>query len=46
MLTPEQLAHCADDIVNLYAQLEEVSSKKNYHNFEELLLTNDTWEVK
>lgn len=23
MLTPEQLAHCADDIVNLYAQLEE-----------------------
>lgn len=23
MLTPEQLAHCADDIINLYAQLEE-----------------------
>ena len=23
MLTPEQLAHCADDIVELYSQLEE-----------------------
>lgn len=23
MLTPEQLAHCADDIINLYSQLEE-----------------------
>jgi len=30
----------------VYAQLEEISSQKNYHNFEELLLTNDTWEVK
>jgi 2-oxoglutarate ferredoxin oxidoreductase subunit beta len=30
----------------VYAQIEEVSEKKNYHNFEELLLTNDTWEVK
>jgi 2-oxoglutarate ferredoxin oxidoreductase subunit beta len=28
------------------AQIEEVSSKKKYHNFEELLMTNDTWEVK
>ncbi len=28
------------------AQIEEVSSKKNYHNFEELLMTNDTWEIK
>ena len=23
MLSPEQLAHCADDIINLYSQLEE-----------------------
>lgn len=23
MLTPEQLAHCADDVINLYSQLEE-----------------------
>jgi len=30
----------------VYAQLEEVSSKKKYHNFMELLETNDTWEVK
>ena len=30
----------------IYAQIDEVSSKKKYHNFEELLLTNDTWEVK
>ena len=30
----------------VYAQIEEVASKKKYHNFEELLLTNDTWEVK
>ena len=28
------------------AQIEEVSAKKNYHTFEELLDTNDTWEVK
>ena len=28
------------------AQIEEVSSKKNYHTFSELLDTNDTWEVK
>ena len=28
------------------AQIEEVKSKKPYHTFEELLLTNDTWEVK
>ena len=27
-------------------QIEEVSAKKKYHNFEELLMTNDTWEVK
>ena len=28
------------------AQIEEVSAQKKYHNFEELLMTNDTWEVK
>ncbi|MCQ2608257.1 MAG: 2-oxoacid:ferredoxin oxidoreductase subunit beta, partial [Bacteroidales bacterium] len=28
------------------AQIEEVSNNKKYHNFEELLMTNDTWEVK
>ena len=27
----------------VYEQIDEVSSKKNYHNFQELLLTNDTW---
>lgn len=30
----------------VHEQIEEVSSKKKYHNFEELLMTNDTWEVK
>ena len=33
-----------DDAV--HEQIEEVSAKKKYHNFEELLMTNDTWEVK
>ena len=28
------------------AQIEEVKTKKPYHTFEELLLTNDIWEVK
>ena len=28
------------------AQIEEVKAKKPYHNFAELLATNDTWEVK
>ena len=28
------------------AQIEEVSAKKKYHNFAELLATNDTWEIK
>jgi 2-oxoglutarate ferredoxin oxidoreductase subunit beta len=28
------------------AQIEEVSSQKKYHNFAELLETNDIWEVK
>ena len=30
----------------VYAQLDEVSSAKKYHNFAELLETNDIWEVK
>lgn len=30
----------------VYAQIDEVSAKKKYHNFEELLLTNDTWIEK
>jgi len=30
----------------VYAQLDEVSQKKPYHNFAELLETNDIWEVK
>lgn len=33
-----------DDAVN--AQIEEVKAKKPYHNFAELLETNDIWEVK
>ena len=28
------------------AQIEEVKGMKKYHNFQELLMTNDTWEVK
>ena len=28
------------------AQIAEGSAKKNYHSFEELLETNDTWEIK
>ena len=31
---------------SVYAQLEEVSGQKKYHNFAELLETNDIWEVK
>jgi 2-oxoglutarate ferredoxin oxidoreductase subunit beta len=31
---------------SVYAQLDEVSSQKKYHNFSELLETNDIWEVK
>ena len=30
----------------VWAQLDEVSEKKKYHNFAELLETNDIWEVK
>ena len=30
----------------VYAQIDEVSRQKKYHNFAELLETNDTWEVK
>ena len=33
-----------DDAVN--TQIEEVAAKKKYHNFQELLMTNDIWEVK
>ena len=33
-----------DEAVN--AQIEEVKAKKPYHNFTELLETNDIWEVK
>ena len=33
-----------DDAVN--AQIEEVAAKKKYHNFQELLMTNDIWELK
>ena len=33
-----------DQAVN--AQIEEVKGKKKYHNFMELLETNDIWEVK
>ena len=33
-----------DDAV--YQQIEEVSAQKKYHNFAELLETNDIWEVK
>ena len=30
---------------SVHAQIEEVKSTKKYHNFMELLETNDTWEV-
>ena len=33
-----------DDSVT--AQIEEVKAQKKYHNFAELLETNDIWEVK
>jgi 2-oxoglutarate ferredoxin oxidoreductase subunit beta len=33
-----------DDCVT--AQIEEVKAQKKYHNFAELLETNDIWEVK
>lgn len=33
-----------DDAIT--AQIEDISSKKKYHNFAELLETNDIWEVK
>lgn len=31
---------------SVHAQIEEVKAMKKYHNFAELLETNDTWEVK
>ena len=30
----------------VHAQLAEVGAQKKYHNFAELLETNDIWEVK
>ena len=33
-----------DEAVN--QQIEDVKAQKKYHNFMELLETNDTWEVK
>lgn len=30
----------------VHAQIEDVGQKKHYHNFAELLRTNDLWEVK
>lgn len=30
----------------VYEQLEQVSKTKSYHSLEELMLSNDTWEVK
>lgn len=30
----------------IWNQIEDVKQKKNYHNFSELLETNDIWEVK
>ncbi|MDR1003742.1 MAG: 2-oxoacid:ferredoxin oxidoreductase subunit beta [Prevotellaceae bacterium] len=31
---------------SIAAQIADVSAKKKYHNFRELLMTNDTWEMK
>ncbi len=31
---------------SVYAQIDDVKGKKKYHNFAELLETNDIWEVK
>ena len=31
---------------SVHVQLDEVSKQKKYHNFAELLETNDIWEVK
>ena len=30
----------------VYRQIEEVKTAKKYHNFEEMLQTNDTWIVE
>ena len=37
--------HLPEDIVDS-EQIEDIKGKKKYHNFQELLMTNDTWEVK
>ena len=31
---------------SIYEQIEEVKQAKKYHNFTELLPTNETWEIK
>jgi 2-oxoglutarate ferredoxin oxidoreductase subunit beta len=31
---------------SIYEQIEEVKQIKKYHNFAELLATNETWEIK
>ena len=31
---------------SVWSQIEEIKEKKKYHNFAELLETNDIWEVK
>ena len=31
---------------SIYEQIEEVKQAKKYHNFTELLATNETWEIK
>ena len=56
MMTPEEGFPIALGVIRdveaptyneaVYAQLEEVSGMKKYHNFTELLETNDIWEVK
>ena len=43
-LVDESHAPTYDDAV--HEQIDEVSAKKKYHNFRELLMTNDIWEVK
>ena len=55
MMTPEEGFPIALGVIRdveaptydqaVWRQIEEVSAQKKYHNFAELLLTNDTWEV-
>ena len=30
----------------IYSQIDEVKGRKKYHNFTELLETNDTWTIE